>query len=86
MARPQAPVGAPKPQQPDEERRLRLEVVRDDLESRMPRASDRDYAALVSRYQSVLAELAALPNVRGTDGIDEVAKRRQRRRSAASGS
>lgn len=86
LPRPKAPVGAPKPQQADSDRRKRLEDVREELETRMPSANNRDYAALVSRYQSVLAELAALPVVKDSNGIDDLAKRRQRRRSAATGS
>jgi hypothetical protein len=71
---------------PDEDRRKRLEDLRDGLEARLPGASDRDYAALASRYQAVLAEIAALPAVKDSDGIDDLAAQRRRRRAAASGS
>lgn len=86
MPRPQAPVGAPRDPLPDEDRRLRLETLRDGLEARLPAATDRDYAALAARYQAVLAEIAALPAVKDSDGIDDLAAQRQRRRAAASGS
>lgn len=45
-----------------EDYRERLERTRDALEARMEGASDRDFAPLVARYQSVLTELATLPN------------------------
>jgi hypothetical protein len=86
MARTQAPVGAPQQPEGDADRRQRLERVRDDIEGRMTGASDRDYASLVARYQSVLAELASLPAVKESDGIDDLAARRKARRTAASGS
>jgi hypothetical protein len=46
----------------DVDHRERLERLRDALELRLPDASDRDYAALAARYQSVLTELSALPD------------------------
>lgn len=45
-----------------EDYRERLERTRDALEARMESAADRDFAPLVARYQSVLLELATLPN------------------------
>ena len=86
MARPQAPVGAPRTQQPDEDRRNRLEALRDRLEAAIAEAGHRDLAPLAARYQSVLAELASLPAVKESDGIDDLAKRRQVRRSGSAGS
>ncbi len=86
MARPQAPVGAPKAQAGSEDYRRRLELLRDGLEARLPDASDRDYAAMAARYQSVLADLAALPMTEESNGIDDLSAARRRRRSAASSS
>lgn len=85
MARPKAPVGAPRPKLPSEDQRKRLEDLRDLLASRLDGASDRDMAALAARYQSVLADLAALPVVEESDGIDDLSAARRRRRAAASG-
>lgn len=86
MARPQAPVGAPKVTEPSEDHRKRLERLRDRLEGAVEAASDRDLAPLAARYQSVLAELAALPVVEESDGIDDLSAARRRRRAAAAGS
>lgn len=87
MARPQAPVGAPRTPPPSEDQRKRLEALRDRLEAAVAEAGMRDLAPLAARYQSVLAELAALPVVEESDGIDDLsAARRRRRASAASGS
>lgn len=86
MARPQAPVGAPRSQGPDEDRRKRLEALRDRLEVAVAEAGHRDLAPLAARYQSVLAELADLPTAKGSDGLDDLAARRRSRRAAAPGS
>lgn len=86
MARPQAPVGAPRPKLPSEDQRKRLEGLRDLLEGRLRDASDRDLAALSARYQSVIADLAALPVAEESDGIDDLSAARRRRRAAAAGS
>jgi len=86
MARPQAPVGASKQPLPSEDQRKRLERLRDRLESAIEGASDRDLAALAARYQSVLAELAALPVVEESNGIDDLSAARRRRRATATGS
>lgn len=86
MAKTPAPVGAPRAQSPDEDRRKRLEALRDRLEAAIEAASDRDLAPLAARYQSVLADLAALPAVKDSDGIDDLSAARRRRRAAAAGS
>jgi len=86
MARPQAPVGAPRTPLPSEDQRKRLEALRDLLEGRLDGASDRDMAAIAARYQSVLADLAALPVIEESNGIDDLSAARRRRRAAATGS
>ena len=85
MARPAAPVGAPHPS-PDDDRRRRLEDLRDRLEAAIAEAGHRDLAPLAARYQSVLSDLAALPVTEESDGIDDLSAARRRRRAAASGS
>jgi hypothetical protein len=84
MARPQAPVGALRSQQPDGDRRRRLEALRDRLADAIEEAGHRDLAPLAARYQSVLAELAELPVTQESDGIDDISAARRRRRSGAS--
>lgn len=86
LAKIPAPVGAPRNPQPDEDRRARLIRARDRLAEAIEDAGHRDLAPLVARYQAVLADLAALPAVKGSDGIDDLAQRRKVRRTAASGS
>ena len=86
MARPQAPVGAPKMPPASADHRARLERLRDRLEGAIETAGDRELAPLAARYQSVLSELAALPVIEESDGIDDLSAARRRRRSAASGS
>ncbi len=86
MARRQAPVGAPKPPTVRDDQRRRLEALRDRLEAAVAEAGHRDLAPLAARYQAVLAELAALPEVKDADGLDDLAARRAGRRAAASGS
>jgi hypothetical protein len=86
MPRPQAPVGALRNPSPDEDRRTRLTGLRDRLEAAIADAGHRDLAPLAARYQSVLAELAALPVAEESDGIDDLSAARRRRRAAASGS
>jgi hypothetical protein len=53
----------------EHDHRERLEALRDDLRTRLDGASDRDFAALAARYQSVLAELATMadPNAAADD-------------------
>jgi hypothetical protein len=86
MARPSAPVGKPKQDPEAEDRRRRLVVLRDLLEAAVLDAAHRDLAPLAARYQSVLAEIAALPAGEAADDIDDLASARARRReSAASG-
>jgi len=86
MARPQAPVGAPKQPLPSEDHRKRLEALRDRLEGAIEEAGMRDLAPLAARYQAVLAELAALPVVEESNGIDDLSAARRRRRAGASAS
>jgi len=86
VVRPKAPVGAPKSPLPSEDHRKRLEALRDRLEGAIADASQRDLAPLAGRYQSVLTDLAALPVVEDSDGIDDLSTARRRRRAAASGS
>lgn len=86
MPRKPTPVGPPKPEGPSGDHRRRLEALRDRLEGALADASHRDLAPLASRYQSVLAELAALPEVKGSDGVDDLAARRRARRAGAAGS
>ncbi len=86
LAKIPAPVGVPRVSLPSEDQRKRLERLRDRLEAAVEGASDRDLAPLAARYQSVLAELAALPVVEESDGIDDLSAARRRRRAAAAGS
>ena len=86
LAKTPAPVGAPRTQPPSADHRQRLEALRDRLEGAIETAGDRELAPLAARYQSVLAELAALPVIEESDGIDDLSAARRRRRSAASGS
>lgn len=81
MARPKAPVGAPR-EKPNAEHRERLEALRDRLEAAVSTAAHRDLAPLASRYQAVLAELAAMPSVSEKDGVDDLAARRAARKPA----
>jgi hypothetical protein len=63
----------------------RLLAVRDRLADAIAECeSMRDLAALVGRYQSVLAELEALAPAKekGTHGVDEISRRRAARRGA----
>ena len=54
----------------DEDHRQRLEALRDRLAGAIDGASDRDLAPLAARYQSVLAELALLPDPNAAaDGV-----------------
>jgi hypothetical protein len=86
MARPKAPVGAQRTPLPSEDHRKRLEGLRDRLAAAIEDAGTRDLAPLAARYQSVLTELAALPVIEESDGIDDLSAARRRRRAAASGS
>jgi hypothetical protein len=64
----------------------RLLAVRDRLAEAIAECdSKRDLAALVGRYQSVLAELDSLAPVqeKETRGVDEISRRRAARRGAA---
>ena len=86
MARPQAPVGAPRTLLPSDDQRKRLEALRDRLADAIDDASPRDLAPLAGRYQAVLAELAALPIAEESTGFDDLSAARRRRRSGASAS
>jgi hypothetical protein len=86
VVRPKAPVGKPKQDPETVDRRARLISLRDILEAAVNEAAHRDLAPLAARYQSVLAEIAALPAGEAADDIDDLASARARRReSAASG-
>lgn len=86
MARPQAPVGAPRTAGVPDDHRRRLEDLRDLLETAVAEAGHRDLAPLASRYQAVLTELAGLPIAEESDGLDDLSAARRRRRSGASAS
>lgn len=86
MARPQAPVGASRNPLPSEDHRKRLEALRDRLAVAIEEAGMRDLAPLAARYQSVLTELATLPVVEESDGIDDLSAARRKRRAGASAS
>lgn len=82
MAKPQVPVGVRREVPGSSGDRERLEARRDDLEARMPDASDRDYSALLSRYLDVLDKLAALPApVVEANPLDDLRTARARRRA-----
>ena len=85
MARPQAPVGPAKIPTSVTDHRTRLEALRDRLQDAIDYASARDLAPLAARYQSVLTELAGLPEVKGSDDVDDLAARRRERRAGSSG-
>jgi hypothetical protein len=86
LARTQAPVGAPRTKLPSTDHRERLERLRDRLETAMDDAGTRDLAPLAGRYQAVLTELASLPVIEESDGIDDLSAARRRRRAGASAS
>jgi hypothetical protein len=86
MAKTPAPVGAPRTAPPSEDQRKRLEALRDRLADAIDEAGHRDLAPLAARYQSVLADLAALPVIEESNGIDDLGAARRRRRAAAAGS
>lgn len=71
---------------PDGDRLKTLEVLRDLLAREIDGCDSlRDFAALTGRFQSVLAEIDALkPKEEAGDAIDEIAKRRDARRSSSS--
>jgi hypothetical protein len=83
MSRPKVPVGAPRVDDGVEDHRDRLVALRDRLEAAIAESAHRDLAPLAARYQSVLSELAALPTVKGADGIDDIAQARANRRASA---
>lgn len=79
MARPQAPVGAPKTPTPDEDYRTRLLALRDRLEGRITECGDRELAPLAARYVDVLDRVAALPEIaKAGDVVDDLTARRAR--------
>lgn len=83
MARPAAPVGAPKEPTGTADHRARLEAARDLIEARLADASDRDLSGLMGRYESVLDRLAAIPDTAKASDVDDLAGQRARRRAAA---
>jgi hypothetical protein len=82
MAKPAAPVGRPAVDPEAVDRRARLIALRDILEAAVLEAAHRDLAPLAARYQSVLAEIAALPSEEAADDIDDLAQARARRRES----
>lgn len=82
MARSAAPVGVGS-SDGAKDHRARLAALRDRLESAVAEAANRDLAPLAARYQAVLAELAAMPEAEGSDGVDDLAGRRAARRAGA---
>jgi hypothetical protein len=85
VARPQAPVGTAKVPESVLDHRRRLEALRDRLEAALEDAANRDLAPLAARYQSVLTELATLPEAVESDDVDDLASRRRDRRSGSAG-
>jgi hypothetical protein len=83
VARPSTPVGPTKTAAPSADHVKRLEALRDRLATAIEGAGNRELAPLAARYQSVLAELATMTATTQTDGLDDLAKRRQRRRAAS---
>lgn len=83
MARPQAPVGAPKTPTQDEDYRTRLLALRDRLEAAVAEAGDRELAPLTARYVDVLDRVAALPEVKESDVVDDLTARRARSAATA---
>lgn len=83
MAKPAAPVGAPKPPSQDEDYRTRLLALRDRLEAAIGKAGDRELAPLSARYIDVLDRVAALPEVKESDVVDDLTARRARSATAA---
>ena len=87
MPRKPTPTGGPKPPPlPSEDQRRRLESLRDRLEEAIAEAGTRDLAPLAARYQAVLTELAGLPAIEESDGIDDLSAARRRRRAGAAAS
>lgn len=86
MPRKPAPVGGPRPKLADDDRRARLEALRDRLEAAVRDAGHRDLAPLAARYQAVLADLASLPVVTEVDDVDDLVARRRARRAGAQAS
>ena len=85
MAKTPVPVGAPKVPASVVDHRERLEALRDRLEAALTDAAHRDLAPIAARYQAVLSELAALPEAKGSDDVDDLAARRRARRSGTEG-
>lgn len=83
MARPQAPVGAPKLPTPSEDYRARLVALRDVLTASVAAAGHREQAALAGQLRAVLAELAAMPEIPvEADVVDDLTARRARSAAA----
>lgn len=86
MARPAAPVGAAKEPAGTAEYRKRLEALRDALTLAISDAGKRDIAPIAGQLRAVLSDLAALPNVTEASDVDDLARKRERRRSATAAS
>ncbi len=85
MARRPTPVGRPAGQGGTVDHRARLEALRDRLEAAVSEAGHRDLAPLAGQLRQVLAELAALGDVKETSGVDDLRAARERRRAGAAG-
>lgn len=80
MARPTAPVGAPKHHPGSTEHRASLTALRDRLALAVETCGTRELAPLAGRYQAVLRELATMAETAPVDGLDDLRARRSRRR------
>jgi hypothetical protein len=61
-----------------------LKILRDDIQAWLPATPVDRRAAMVGQYRATLAEIEALePKEAAGDGIDEIARRRNARRSGA---
>ena len=65
-------------------RKAGLEALRDDLAASIESAETRDKAALARQLAAVLAQIEELPTSGEVTQVDEIAKRRDNRRRAAS--
>jgi hypothetical protein len=72
------PVGPQRDPEPDTDRRNRLLELRDILHAAIQVAEPKDLSALAGRYQSVLSELAVMPQVKEATPVDDLAARRRR--------
>ena len=66
----------------DDDRRLALTTLRDILADHLRQADSNVAAQIAARYQAVLAEIAALPETKPRDLVDELKEKRQKRRAS----